>query len=83
MATVTLHGPPASPPEVVVTAAPGRVAAVLAAGCDGYPAGTTGAVIGERDGCVVFAPDAPETVARWARPRTSLLVPPAFVVTVR
>jgi hypothetical protein len=82
MATVTLHGPPAAPPEVA-PAVSRRVAAVLTGGCDGYAAGTTGAVIGTRDGCVVFAPDAPETVARWARPRTSLLVPPAFVVTVR
>jgi hypothetical protein len=79
MATVALHGSPPAPPEIVVR----RVAAVLTGGCDGYAAGTTGEVVGTRDGCVVFAPDAPETVARWARPRTSLLVPPAFIVTVR
>ena len=83
MATVTLHGPPAAPLEAVAPALSRRVAAVLTGGCDGYPAGTTGEVLGGRDGCVVFAPDAPETVARWAQPRTSLLVPPAFVVTVR
>ena len=62
---------------------PGRVAAVLTSGCDGYPAGTTGEILGSREGCLVFAPDAPERVARWAVPRTSLLVPPSFVVTNR
>jgi hypothetical protein len=57
--------------------------AILTSSCDGYAAGTTGAVVGARDGCVVFAPDAPEQVARWARPRPALLVPPSFVATVR
>ena len=59
-----------------------RAAAVLTGGCDGYRAGTTGQVQGRRQGCFVFAPDAPEDVARWARPRTSVLVPPGFVATV-
>jgi hypothetical protein len=60
-----------------------RATAVLTNGCDGYAAGTTGIVLGERDGCVVFAPHHPERVARWAQPRGALLVPPSFVVTVR
>jgi hypothetical protein len=63
--------------------APARVSAVLTAGCDGYRAGTTGAILGTHQGCLVFAPDAPERVARWAHPRRALLVPPSFVVTVR
>jgi hypothetical protein len=83
MATLTLHGPPPAAPEASPFASPGRVAAVLTGGCDGYAAGTTGAVIGARDGCLVFAPDAPERVARWAHPRPALLVPRSFVVTVR
>lgn len=62
------------------TVAPRRVAAVLVGGCDGYPAGTTGEVLGERDGCVVFAPFEPDRVARWAHPVPTLLVPPALVV---
>ena len=62
-----------------IPAAPG----VLTAGCDGYRAGTTGAVVGRRDGCLEFAPDAPDHVARWARPRATLLVPASFVATVR
>ena len=57
--------------------------AVLTSGCEGYKAGTTGAVLGARDGCVVFAPDAPEQVALWATPRPAVLVPPSFVATVR
>ena len=57
-----------------------RVAAVLVGGCDGYAAGTTGEVLGERDGCIVFAPDSPEHVARWAHPVPTVLVPPALVV---
>ena len=60
-----------------------RVAAVLTAGCDGYPAGTTGEVLGHRQGCVEFAPDAHARVARWARPRTRMLVPLSFVLTLR
>jgi hypothetical protein len=58
-----------------------RGAAVLTGGCDGYPAGTTGAVAGERDGCLVFRPDEPWRVARWATPRSELVVPPGLVLT--
>ena len=57
-----------------------RVAAVLVGGCDGYPAGTTGEVLGHHDGCVLFAPDSPEHVARWSHAVPSVLVPPALVV---
>ena len=57
--------------------------AVLTSGVDGYPAGTHGRVAGSRQGCLVFIPEAPARVARWARPRTSLLVPPALVVVLR
>ena len=57
-----------------------RLAAVLVGGCDGYAAGTIGEVLGARDGCVIFAPDRPQDVARWATARTSLLVPPALVL---
>ena len=78
MATLTLTPAPAAP----LLPRPQRRTAVLTAGCDGYRAGTTGEVVGSRDGCIVFAPDSPEQVARWARPRTTLLVPPAFVVSV-
>ncbi|MEA2295678.1 MAG: hypothetical protein QOE86_3317 [Solirubrobacteraceae bacterium] len=56
--------------------------AVLTSGVDGYPAGTHGHVAGRRQGCLVFIPDAPVRVARWARPRTSLLVPPALVIAL-
>ena len=59
---------------------PTRTTAVLVSGCDGYPAGTTGAVRGERGGCVVFAPHHPERVAAWARPVHELVVPPALLV---
>jgi hypothetical protein len=79
MATLTL--PAAVPAPALVPDS--STTAVLASGCDGYPAGTTGRVSGHRQGCVVFTPDRPETVARWARPRTSMLVPPKFVVTLR
>ncbi len=51
----------------------------LVAGCDGYAAGTTGTVIGTHEGCAVFVPDRPERVARWAVPRTRLIVPRSFV----
>jgi hypothetical protein len=78
MATLTLRPAPAAPSIL----RPQRRTAVLTAGCDGYRAGTTGEVLGIHDGCIVFAPDAPEQVARWARPRTTLLVPPSFVVSV-
>jgi hypothetical protein len=57
-----------------------RAAAVLVGGCDGYPAGTTGEALGAREGCVVFAPHRPAEVARWAAPRSTLLVPHALVV---
>jgi hypothetical protein len=68
--------------ETMPTPAQLAAAAILTGGCDGYRAGTTGQVHGRRQGCVVFLPDEPEDVARWARPRSSLLVPPAFVATV-
>jgi hypothetical protein len=55
-------------------------AAVLTGGCDGYRPGTTGVVLGTHEGCLVFAPDRPDVVARWARARPTLLVPPALVV---
>jgi hypothetical protein len=58
-------------------------AAVLRGACDGYRAGTTGRLQGSRQGCIVFVPDEPAGVARWARPRSSMLVPPAFIATVR
>jgi hypothetical protein len=72
-----------APTAPILSPRAGRVAAVLTGGCDGYAAGTTGEILGRRDGCLVFAPDRPEEVARWARPRPSLLVPPSFVVTNR
>lgn len=67
-------------PTALAPARPTRAAAVLTGGCDGYPAGTTGEVVGARDGCFVFAPDRPAEVARWAVPRSALLVPHALVV---
>ena len=57
--------------------------AVLTGGCDGYPAGTTGVVAGWRQGCAVFVPDRPAAVARWARPRSSLYVPPTLLAVWR
>ena len=74
---------PAITAAPVVPARSARTAAVLVGGCDGYPAGTTGEVLGERDGCFVFAPDRPAEVARWAVPRSALLVPHALVVVAR
>ena len=56
--------------------------AVLVMACDGYPKGTTGAVVGIRQGCVEFAPHDPAAVARWATPRRSLLVPQSFVAAL-
>ena len=53
--------------------------AVLKGGCEGYPPGTTGLIAGASQGCLVFAPDEPGRVARWARPRVTLLVPVALV----
>jgi hypothetical protein len=57
-------------------------AAVLTGACDGYPAGTTGLIAGSAQGCLVFAPDEPGDVARWARPRATMLVPAALVATL-
>ena len=57
--------------------------AVLTAGCDGYPGGTTGDVVGFRQGCAIFVPHHPERVARWARRRTSVLVPPGLLAVWR
>jgi hypothetical protein len=54
-------------------------AAVLTRNCEGYPAGTTGLIAGAKQGCLVFAPDEPSRVARWARPRATLLVPAALI----
>jgi len=54
-------------------------AAVLTGACEGYSAGTTGLIAGSAQGCLVFAPDEPSRVARWARPRVTLLVPAALV----
>lgn len=56
--------------------------AVLVKSCEGYAKGTTGTVTGRRQGCVVFVPDRSCSVARWARPRATLLVPPSFVATI-
>ena len=53
--------------------------AILRAACDGYAAGATGVIAGTHQGCIVFTPDDPAAVARWAQPRSSLLVPPPFV----
>jgi hypothetical protein len=53
--------------------------AVLVMSCEGYRKGTTGTVIGRRQGCLVFEPDAKQAVARWAHPRRQILVPPSFV----
>jgi hypothetical protein len=53
--------------------------AVLTSPCEGYAAGTTGRVAGEHQGCLVFAPDEPAAVARWARPRSSLVVPAPLI----
>jgi hypothetical protein len=78
MATLT----PIAPDVPVAVPEPRRRAAVLTAGCDGYRAGTTGVVAGDHDGCVVFAPDRPEDVARWATARSTLLVPPSMVLTL-
>ncbi len=54
-------------------------AAVLTRNCEGYPAGTTGLIAGAKQGCLVFAPDQPAKVARWARPRATMLVPAALI----
>ena len=71
-------------PSVRPAAAPIAVepSAVLVKGCDGYAAGTTGTVTGERQGCLVFVPDDSAACARWATPRRSLLVPPSFVAAI-
>ena len=70
----------ARPIPVPVVAAPARRSAVLVSGCDGYRPGTTGEVTGVRQGCLVFRPDRPEQVARWARAQQEILVPPALAV---
>ena len=76
MATLTIeHRTEAAPAAT-------RGTAVLTGGVDGYPAGTHGRVTGTRQGCLVFIPETQARVARWARPRTSLLVPPALVVAL-
>jgi hypothetical protein len=54
-------------------------AAVLTGNCEGYAAGTTGLIAGAKQGCLVFAPDEPSRVARWARPRATVLVPVALI----
>ena len=54
-------------------------AAILTRDCEGHPAGTTGLIAGSKQGCLVFAPDEPSLVARWARPRVTLLVPAALI----
>jgi hypothetical protein len=77
MATMIVAAPVPAPP--VPSADP---AAVLVRGCDGYPAGTTGRVTGRHQGCLVFTPDVAQGVARWARPRSSLLVPPSLVLAL-
>lgn len=74
MMVETTEIPPAPPAA--------KATAVLTSGVDGYRAGTHGRVVGRRQGCLVFIPETPELVARWARPRTSLLVPPALVVAL-
>jgi hypothetical protein len=56
--------------------------AVLVMSCEGYGKGTTGRVTGRRQGCLVFAPDDPAAVARWAGPRRELLVPPSFIAAI-
>jgi hypothetical protein len=61
---------------------PAHAAAILTRDCEGYPAGTTGLIAGSRQGCLVFAPDASSRVARWARPRTTLLVPVALIASI-
>ena len=73
-----LAGDVASAPELCHR----RGAAVLTSGCDGYAAGTTGRVLGRRDGCAVFAPDHPERVARWASPRAQVLVPESLLAVL-
>jgi hypothetical protein len=76
MATLTIQTTREAAPAV------SRSTAVLTSGVDGYPKGTHGRVAGARQGCVVFIPERPASVARWARPRTSLLVPQALVVAL-
>lgn len=75
MATLTIENPAA-----VSSAASSTTGAMLTRGVDGYPAGTHGRVAGHRQGCLVFVPDGSAPVARWARRRSSLLVPPGLVV---
>lgn len=56
--------------------------AVLTFPCDGYARGTQGKIVGEHQGCVVFVPDDPSAVARWAHPRRELVVPASFVSAI-
>ena len=70
------------PATTRAAAVPSRSCAVLTASCDGYPAGTTGEVLGAREGCVVFVPDSHVGLARWAVARRNLLVPPALLVVL-
>ena len=72
--------------ELPLTQTPTRIvvepSAVLVLSCDGYRKGTTGTVTGERQGCLVFVPDDPQAVARWAVARRELLVPASFVAAI-
>ena len=60
-----------------------KPSAVLVMSCEGYGKGTTGVVTGRHQGCLVFTPDDSAAVARWATPRSALLVPPPFVATIK
>ena len=75
MATMLTH-----PTAEAAQARPAPGSAVLVSGCDGYPAGTIGRVVGRRQGCVVFAPSDHSRVARWTHARETLLVPPSLLV---
>ena len=59
-----------------------KPSAVLVMSCEGYRKGTTGRIAGRRQGCLVFVPDDAAPVARWARPRRTLLVPPSFIAAI-
>lgn len=73
MTATLLETRPAPRPQSLGTSA------VLVQPCDGYPRGTTGRLLERHHGCVVIAPDRPESVARWATPRTRLTVPASFI----
>lgn len=72
-----------APEGVTISGTPRCATAALTSGCDGYAAGSTGTVTGFKQGCMIFVPDCPENVARWARRRTSLLVPVGFLAIHR